>query len=128
MGRPVLIPGSEGAGGRPGVNADALSLVIDPDQAVIPAGPDFLTHQPVRHRVEGPGHFHMAVGMDGAGAHFEEAEALLRQGLERRFLHFQEVGIHLLAGRPMDTHPGYGAVPVLEEGSPAPPDCQSAVL
>jgi hypothetical protein len=54
--------------------------------------------------------------MDGAGTHFKETEALRGHRLKRRFLHLQEKGVHLLAGCPVDTHPGYGAVPALKEG------------
>jgi hypothetical protein len=116
---PMLISGVEGAGGRPGVNPHTFPLIVDSNQAIIPAGTDFLTYQTIRHRIEGSAHFHMTVGMDGAGADFEEAEAFLRQRFQRRFLHLQELGIHLLARGTVNAYPGYGAVPALQEGSKA---------
>ena len=88
MGGPVLVPGSEGAGGRPGVDTHAFRPIIDPHQAFVPTGADFFAYQPVGHRVESSGHFHMPVGMYDAGAYFKEAETLFRQGFKRRFLHF----------------------------------------
>jgi hypothetical protein len=50
------------------------------------------------------------------GTYLKQAETLRWQGFQGRLLHFQEVGVDLLPSPPMDTHPGYGAVPVLEEG------------
>jgi hypothetical protein len=115
VGGAMLIQRIEGAGGSSCVNADTLSLVIDPDQALIPVDPYLLTQQPVRYRVEGSAHLHVAIQMDRAGTHLKETEALCRHGLKRRFLYLQEVGIHLLACPPMDAYPGHGAVPALKE-------------
>jgi hypothetical protein len=115
MGGSVFLPGSKGAGRCPAVDTHAFTPVVNSYQPLVPAGADFLTHQAVRHRVESPGYLHVPVRMDDAAARFKEAEALFWQGPKRRFLHLQEVGIHLLASRPVDTYPGYSAVPALEE-------------
>jgi hypothetical protein len=57
----------------------------------------------------------VAVGVDGARPDLEELEPLFWKGLERRPVHFQEVGVDLFAGRAMDAQPGYRAVPLPQE-------------
>ena len=51
VGRAMLVQGFEGAGASLGVNANTLSLAVDPDQAVIPVDPHLLAQQPVGYRV-----------------------------------------------------------------------------
>ena len=115
MRRPVLSKGIEGACRGQGKNADILTVVINPNHAVVPACPHILPQQSVRYRVEGSGHLYIAVGMHTAGAYLEEIEAFRSHRLERWFFHLQEMGIHLLTGRSVDAQYGYSAIPALKE-------------
>jgi len=112
--------GFAGAGGKhagrdPGVHHDERVAVEDAHQVGVPAHAESPPEQRERHRVERPGDFDVAVGVDRALAAGEVRKRLDGEGLQRPLLDLDKVRPDLASRGAVDAQPRDRAIPVAQK-------------